>query len=146
MEYVYKASSKSTMPDLLLHQMCYLVTLAIQSWTLYSPVGVCRQGLIPGPHATICLHFFSVSAPETVYSMCALLVCSFNCVSYCKGVLSNELHSCFKLKDTWHVSMSLKSIQWGGHCLKEGWLVWLCASSKESDHVLPLCLGLCGHH
>ena len=66
---------------LVLPQLCYIAILNI----VYASVGVCRPGLIPGPHATICPHFFSRVSPwdclqygpalRVFFQLCFILLC-----------------------------------------------------------------------
>ena len=64
-----------------------------------------RLGLIPGPHATICLKLFSsMSDPHTVCTMCALFVSSFNCLSHIAMLFSTLKSTFLQPNDTWQVS------------------------------------------
>ena len=103
-------------PQCLLFLCCFnCVTLqwynsTIESWTLYTRVLEYVGKASSELHTPLFVRTFSpVSAPETVYSMCLLFVCSFNCVSYCNGILRLK-SKLFKLNETLHVNKSPKCI------------------------------------
>ena len=108
---------------------------------------VCRCGLIPGRHATICLKLFPlhVSPSHWLQHLLALRMFFQLCFSYCNAALSIAIH----ISSTkWYMASDRNVlIKWEGHCIvsrtvdvRERLCVSVARIWSRTSTYLPLCI------